>query len=144
MFHTSPAKITKHSNGLFGEFICFSDKVYRMNFEAKHVYTFDNEVSLIEACSIAYHEDYAKIEHIVSEVAESFEIDEEDALDLISEKKTLFDFADCAESEDLFYVQHMTAKCAKLLGFDGCIMNDEQGTVYFVDVFKINLKLLEE
>ena len=141
MFHTSPEKITKHSNGLFGEFICFSDKVYHMSQASKYIYTFDNEVNLIESSSIAYCDDYESIQHVVLEVAERFDISEEDSLDLISENKSLFDFTDCVDSEDSFYIQHMTAKCAKLLGFDGCAMSDEQGTVYFIDIFKINLKL---
>lgn len=33
------------------------------------------------------------------------------------------------------WLQKQTATCARLLGYAGCIMTDEQGTLYMIDMF---------
>ncbi|OVE45677.1 hypothetical protein [Chromobacterium violaceum] len=132
LFHTSPNEITAISkNGRFGEFLCFSGNVYTMTAGQFVTYKLEiNEELLIEAGSLFYHEDAAKLDVLVAQFCRRFDVDEDTAEEIISEREQL----DSADADDLWDVQLFTARAAKLLGYRGCIMSDEQGALYMIDM----------
>ncbi len=75
---------------------------------------------------------------------EHLDIDEEDAMLLLTEKRSYYeiiekDYYDDIDTENCWWIQFKTAECAKALGYIGCEMKDEQGTVYLLDGKNINL-----
>ena len=131
LFHTSPTEIEKINKfGTFGEFLFFSQSEYVMT-SGGHV-TYKIEVSedqIIDAECLFFHADAGKLDGIVSEVMEMLGCDESTAEKMLSQKD------DCGEAEMSFEIQHLTAKCAKILGFRGASMLDEQGTCYMISMF---------
>ncbi|MCV4287849.1 hypothetical protein OH708_08025 [Pseudomonas capsici] len=139
LFHTSPAEIaTINKNGRFGEFLFFSSTAYAMAVGEVVTYSVEmDDDSIIDAGSLFYHEDAEKLEGLVAELANRFEIDADTAEDLIAEKTSVYDI-DGIEPEDMadasWDVQRFTAKAAKILGFRGVAVSDEQGTAYMIDM----------
>ncbi len=70
------------------------------------------------------------LEGLVAEFCERFGVDEDDAEEIISERKQLDSF----DADDLWDVQRFTARAAKMLGFRGVRVSDEQGSAYMIDV----------
>lgn len=99
-----------------------------------------NEV--IEASQLFYHEDAAKLDALVTRLADKFGIDIDDAEDIISERKQLRDVVDSADAEDDFDIQCLTARCAKVLGFRAVAVSDEFGVSYMIDMLKTDLNLI--
>lgn len=132
LFHTSPSEITSITKfGHFDEFLCFSSRVYVM--AARDFVTYKIEIddeSLIHASSLFYHEDADKLAGLVSEFCSRFDVDEDTAEEIISEREQL----DSSEADDLWSAQTFTARAAKILGYRGVIMKDEQGTLYMIDM----------
>lgn len=130
LFHTSPSEITKiNTFGRFGEFLCFSASVYTMS--AGEVVTYKIDVAdtdIIEASSLFYHEDAEKLSALVERVMELADCDEDAAEGLLSQKD------DCGDAELSWDIQALTAQAAKLLGYRGVSMSDEQGTCYMIDM----------
>lgn len=138
--HTSPTEITSiNSRGRFGEFLFFADSEYVMT-SGKHIaYTIEvDDAAVIRAGKLFHHDDAAKLDSLVAEVAARFDIDEDDAEALIEESKSIFDIDSNVEAEDLadasWDIQHYTARAAKMLGFRAVQVTDEQGTAYLVDM----------
>jgi hypothetical protein len=153
--HTSPhAHIEiKDNSGLFGSFLFFvtvddtlenqEDDMQRQRFFASaysmhssskqlHVRTdIDYDSDIIAAAHIAHEDDYAAIEPVLLAVAERFDVDEDRALDLISELEQL-DAGDF-DAENSWWLQLQTAKAAKLLGYRGVEVGDEQGSAVIID-----------
>ncbi len=144
LFHTSATKIKEITeNGIFGSFLCFSSDIYTTgsgyNF---YVYTVDiDESEFIEARSLFYHDDWKKLIPIIDEVKKEIEVDEDTAVNLLSEETSLVNLNLHTNEEKDWWLQHQTAECAKALGFKGCIMTDEQGCLYMIDAKQIELKL---
>ena len=137
MIHTSPVEIKKVNNaGLFGSFLCFSQNEYVMTCSGSH-FSYKIEIDdseLIEASRLFYHPEAELLNDLVLEVCKKYGVDEDTAEDLISEKENGFDVIDEFDSDDSWDMQHRTARAAKILGYRGCIMKDEQGTLYMIDM----------
>lgn len=140
LYHTSPNEITTVTkNGRFGEFLFFSSAEYVMTAGAYVTYSLNiDKYSFIDAGHIFYDESAGILADLVAELADRIGCSESDAESLIDESKSVFDI-DCAvEAEDLadaaWDVQHFTARAAKLLGYDGVRVTDEQGTAYMIDM----------
>ena len=137
MFHTSPEKIYEgmiNDNGIAGDCLFFSDKIYQMSDAS--IYVYEADFNCIEACKL-----YDK--EIVQEIAEKFSVDEETAENLLNASCGAYDLyddeffyrrPDMADSiADLaWWLQGKRGECAKKLGYDGCEDIDEQGTVYII------------
>lgn len=141
LFHTSPNEITNITKfGRFNEFLCFSSDVYAMAAREFVTYKIDIEdESLISAGSLFYHENAEKLTGLISEFCSRFDVDEDTAEEIMSEREQL----DSCDADDLWDVQVFTARAAKLLGFRGCIMNDEQGTLYMIDMLSREADLVK-
>lgn len=131
-FHTSPKMITAiNSHGRFSAFLCFSSRVYAMTAGDYVTYKIEVEESdMIAAGSLFYHEDAGKLDALVAEFCNRFDVDDDAAEEIISERASL----DSCDADDSWDVQLFTARAAKILGFRGCIMDDEQGTLYMIDM----------
>lgn len=139
LFHTSPNKITKiDTNGRFGEFLFFSSDEYVTTASEHVTYKIElNDAAIIDAGQLFYHNDAAKLDNLVTELANRLGVDTDNAEALIEESKSVYDI-DSIEPEDAadasWDVQQFTARAAKLLGFRGVAVNDEHGTSYMIDM----------
>lgn len=143
LFHTSPNEISNITRfgGRFDEFLFFSDSVYQM--AACDVITYSLELSeedVIEAGSLFYHDDAEKLAELVAEFCERFDVDEDTAEEIISEREQL----DSCDAEQLWDVQLFTARAAKLLGFRAVEVQDEQGGAWMVDMLGHESELSRE
>ena len=148
IYHTSPAVIAKPQKfGRFGEFVFFSSGVYTMTEVVNPVvYGIDEStLNIVEACSMAHIENFDVIcADIINDVAEMFDVDFDTAHDILTEKESEWNY-DC-DAEKSWDRQKLTAKAAKLMGFDGVQVEDEQGAadmISIVDHFD-KMRLLDE
>lgn len=132
LFHTSPNEITAiDTSGRFGEFLFFSSNVYQMTAGKAVVYSIEiDENEIIDARSLFYHEDAAKLDALVSQFCARFNVDADTAEEIISERQQL----DTCDADDSWDAQIFTARAAKILGYRGVIVSDEQGTAYMIDM----------
>ncbi len=132
LFHTSGTEIKEiNEMGRFGAFLFFSPNVYKMTAGSFHVYSIDEEkLNLIDADSLFYHADYAKLDGLVAKFAARFDVSIDEAEEIISERAQL----DSTDADDLWDVQVYTAKAAQILGFDGVCVKDEQGSAYMINM----------
>ena len=148
IYHTSPSAITKPQKfGRFGEFVFFSADVYSMTEAANTVvYGIDeSQLNIVEACSMAYIENFDVIcADIINDVAEMFDVDFDTAHDILIEKESEWDY-DC-DAEKSWDRQKLTAKAAKMMGFDGVQVEDEQGAAYMISIVDHfdKMRLLDE
>lgn len=139
LFHTSPTELTAIDNtGRFGEFLFFSAREYVMTAGSHITYSVEiDDGAIIAAGRLFYHDDAAKLDGLVAELAARLGVSPETAEALIEESQSVFDL-DHIEPEDAadaaWDVQHCTARAAKLLGFRAVAISDEQGTAYLVDM----------
>lgn len=139
LFHTSPTEIKKITAlGRFGEFLFFSGNEYVMSAGEHIAYRIELDDShIINAGQIFYHEDADKLDSLVAELAARLDIEEDEAEALIEESKSVYDL-DNVEPEDAadlsWDVQLFTARAAKILGFRGAQVEDEQGSAYMIDM----------
>ena len=140
LFHTSPAAITEiNAYGRFGEFLFFSDDVYVTTAGEHVVYGINLEDSdIIEASQLFYHEDVDKLTGLVEKVMGIVGCDEDTAEELIAQREDVHSIDCDIEPEDLadasWDIQAITAQAAKLLGFRGVEVQDEQGTAYMISM----------
>lgn len=132
LFHTSPTAITKVTEiGRFDEFLFFSTNVYVMTAGESVTYKIEiDEDNLISAGSLFYHDDAEKLDDLVNEFCRRFDVDENTAEEIISERQQL----DGADAETDWDIQLFTARAAKILGFRGVRVQDEQGSAYMIDM----------
>lgn len=138
LFHTSPTSIKKiHKKGTFGSFLCFSSKIYYMTgSESPVIYKIEiDKNEIIEASQLFYHEDASELLPIVEQVTELAGVDEETAEKLLDESES-FELTDSHSAEISWKIQQLTGECAKILGFRGVSMLDEQGALYMIDMFE--------
>ncbi len=94
LYHTSPEEIGKiHPHGRFGPGLFFADQPYYMSEASNNLYGLDiDEEELIDANEFSNlsPEEYRKIQHIVKDIQNVLHLDEETALDLLSENKDIF------------------------------------------------------
>lgn len=144
LYHTSPNKITEITNdGLYGSFLFFSGSEYTITaVEDYYTYMIDNEnLDTLPASSIFYHEDAEKVDHIVKEVMNRFDVDEDTAENLLDESENIITMditRHNVEPEDLsesaWEIQYYTALAATELGYAGAEVTDEQGLSYMIDM----------
>ncbi len=139
LFHTSPSEISAITGtGRFGSFLFFSARVYTMSAGEALVYSLEiDDDSIIDAGRLFYHEDAARLQPLVDELAARLDVDEATAESLIEESTAVHDLddIDMEDAADLSWdVQHFTARAAALLGFRGVAVSDEQGTAYLIDM----------
>lgn len=135
LFHTSPAPISNiDSAGRFDDFLFFSATPYSMSVGECVTYKLEIDGSeVIEARQIFYHEDAGKLDALVAEFCARFGIDEDTAEEIIAERDQLENHYD-ADSDDSYDVQLFTARAAKILGFAGVEVADEQGASYMISM----------
>ena len=136
IYHTSPSAITKPQKfGRFGEFVFFSSGVYTMTEVANPVvYGIDeDQLKIVEAKAMPYIDNFHIIcADIINDVSEMFDVDFGTAHDILTEKESEWDY-DC-DAEKSWDRQKLTAKAAKLMGFDGVQVEDEQGAAYMISI----------
>lgn len=137
LFHTSPSEnISINTNGRFGEFLFFSSEIYSMG-SYKAAYRIDlDDGAIIEAGSLFYQDGAEKLAGLVEQVARMVGCDDDTAEELISQRADVHSLdVDAEDAGDMSWdIQAITAKAAKLLGFRGVSMPDEQGTCYMIDM----------
>lgn len=133
LIHTSPNKI----DSIYGDgFLCFSVNEYSMCARDDYVtYAIDvADEELVDCNSYFYRDDYEKLDDIVEEVMSLLGCDRDFAEEVLSERQS----PDTTDSEILWEIQRLTAKCAVVLGYRGAIMTDEQGTLYMIKIDSID------
>jgi hypothetical protein len=136
--HTSPeAKIEMNSSGVFGTFLFFvhadsrNDSGYEMasGKTYRHFVTVDCD-DIAETCDLFSDvEDYETCAEYIKEVCDTYDTDEDGAVDLLTEKESVFIDADAS-----WRLQHLTALCAVAQGWRGVCVEDEQGSAYMIDM----------
>lgn len=145
IYHTSPngnLKACKFTpwEGVFGEFIFFSDKEYVMTAGDYHTYTLnEEELNIVAASDLedlfnSENEDHAEI---LNDCAKLFNTTQKVALLILTENLNEWQrFPEICDAEKSFEVQRLTAAFAKACGYDGVEVQDEQGTAYMIDMSK--------
>lgn len=131
LFHTSPTEIKEiNSLGMYGSFLCFSENVYVMAAGEHVTYKLEiDEDGIIEADRLFYHDDAAKLDGLVQQVMGMLDCDEDAAIEQIEQRGEF-----CGDADLSWEIQHISAQAARLLGYRGVSMQDEQGTVYMIDM----------
>jgi hypothetical protein len=132
LFHTSPGEIEQVNRfGRFGEFLFFSSSVYRMTAGEFVAYRLElSEGDLIDAAALFYHPEAEKLNPLVCEFCARFGVDTDTAEKIISERAEL----DSCDADEIWDAQTFTGRAAKLLGFRGVCVTDEQGAAYMIDM----------
>lgn len=138
LYHTSPKKITAIDKyGMFDDCLFFSDDVYSMSVGSVYVYTLELS-NTIETCEFFYHDDYAKLDDIVSNIANVAEVSEDEARDLLDSTE------ESSDGDISWFIQAKQGEAAKILGYEAAEAVDEQGTVYIVPMLnKLNKLTLQ-
>lgn len=131
LFHTSPAEITAiNDSGTYGSFLCFSSDVYVMTAGEHITYRLEiDEDDIIEADRLFYHDDAEKLDGLVASVMSMLDCDEDEAIEQIEQRGEF-----CGDADDSWEIQHISAQADRMLGYRGVSMQDEQGTVYLIDM----------
>ena len=141
-FHTSPIDIKKiHGNGRFGEFLFFASRVYVMTNGPYLTYKLECcEDEIIKASQLFYHDDVHLLDDLVAEVAKRYDVPIDVAEALIEESKDCNDF----DADLSWAMQHYSARAAKLLGYRGVEVRDEQGSAWMIDMLGRESELIHE
>ncbi len=168
LFHTSPDLIEKiHDDGRFGSSLFFSDKPYYMSQASKNLYKMKadkDKILDINDLRNLNEKEHEKIKPILEKIIETLQVDEDIALDLLSEKKDLNSFFskledyinydydeddsedkeekkrlyDFLSKQDLgelqWDMQGLSLMAANALGYEGAELTDEQGTSYLINM----------
>lgn len=138
MFHTSPTKIengTINEYGVAGSCLFFSDDVYVMTASDEY-FVYEADFNCVSANEL--HND-----DIIAEIAEEFDVDLGTAESLLDASESEWNHG--ADAEKSWWLQGKRGECAVKMGYDGCVDEDEQGTVYIVPMLgrESELKLVE-
>lgn len=135
LFHTGGEIKEVNKLGTFGEFLFFSESIYKMRAGVANVYKIEvDENDFIRAGSLFYHEDAEKLAGLVSEFCEKYGVDEGASEEIISERANAWSEIEDCDADISWNVQHFTARAAKILGYRGVIVQDEQGGAWMVDM----------
>lgn len=148
LYHVSPEPITNiRDDGVFGGFLAFAEAPYSPS--GNHAFTYRIDVpesEIVEAETLHHWEGDGRIDPFVREVMETAGTDENTAIDLLAQRKHLFDLLPMDPDEEApvcpvmdpgeadWEIQRLTAEAAKAIGYRGASMRDEQGRVYFIDM----------
>lgn len=132
LYHTSPTEITAiNSHGRFGSHLFFADHVYQMTAGDAVAYRIElSDDDVIDARSLFYHDDAAKLDGLVAEFAARFDVDADEAEEIIAERAQL----DGADADASWDVQVFTARAAAILGYRAVKVSDEQGVSWMIDM----------
>ena len=150
LFHTSPNKIEKITkSGRYGRFLCFSANIYEMSACGTVAYKIEvADESVIAASDLFYVENSTVIlSGLIADVCEIAHVDSDTAMELIDGSESIWDMDSNIANEDKaeidWDIQHISAKAAKLLGYRGVSVRDEQGTCYMIDMLGFENELQE-
>lgn len=139
VYHTSPNKIEKITkNGKFDDCLFFSSNIYSMG---EVVATYEMDVECLEVERFFYQDDCDKLDSIIEHVRDyanylGADIDLEEAQDLLDSTNEAYDVVDYDVAGELsWFIQTRQGEAAKVLGYNGAIAEDEQGTVYIIPMF---------
>lgn len=136
LYHTSPAEINEvYDDGLFGSHVFFSDRIYVTT--AGDYLTYEIEIEeeeIIESCCLFYPSNVFVHLETVKQVMERFNVNEEVAVDLIDESISITEIQDDFDGEKSWWIQKMTAKAAKCMGYNAVCVKDETGNSYMLDL----------
>lgn len=140
--HTSPNEIsTIDPNGLFGSFLFFvygDDASDGYSMSVGDVITYRvtlNDDDVINARELFYHENAGALDELVAEFDSKYDIgDIEMSKDLISGRVSGWDEVEGWDGDADWDAQYYAAKAAKILGFRGVCVEDEQGESYMIDM----------
>ena len=124
IIHTSPVEIKEITKtGLFDDCLFFSADEYAMG-KVAATYTLEiNEDKIVDVSDL-YNED------VINNIVEALDVTEEEAQSLLDGSATAYDFG--KDGEDDWWIQAKQGECAKLMGYEACEAQDEQGAVYIV------------
>lgn len=138
LYHCSHEAIsTIHDDGNFGSWLFFGDEPSHYG-DVIHSIEIDVDEEVIKASSIFYQENAVNnpaLDAVVEQVMEVFNVDEDTAEELISERLSIFDINEDASADDAWLMQYYTACAAEALGFRGVAVSDEYGTSYMINMF---------
>jgi len=124
------------NDGLFGSFLFFVasddiDDAYTMSAAAKHIHAVSlSDDEIIDANELFDCNDASeKCCEYIAETMQIFDVDEDTAEDLLSENTHIF-----IDGDTSWRLQHLTALCARALGYRAVEVSDEQGTSYMIDM----------
>lgn len=120
------------NDGLFGSFLFFTCAKTTPFGVVDYEIDVD-ELNIARMFDLKYDVDYDVIKDVVASLAESIDVDEETAFDLIVEDKNWTEF-EHLDGDDGWAIQRATCDCAKAAGFDGIELNDENGDVIAIDM----------
>ena len=150
LFHTSANKIEKiTTSGRYGQFLCFSENIYEMSACETVGYKIDIEdEKIIDAGDLFYAENSNEIlSGLIADVCEMAHVDSDTATELIDGSESIWNLDVDIDNEDKaeidWDIQHISAKAAKLLGYRGVSVRDEQGTCYMIDMLGFENELQE-
>ena len=150
IYHTSAEKIEEiYEDGVFGTHIFFASEIYVMTGGDYVVYEIEiNDDDILRATSMFYDENWALALPAVEEVKQRFSVDDQTAMDLLDESKFLHELIkedEIVDHDDSWWIQKMTAKAAKMMGYSAVAVQDETGISYMLDlkVYKEMMKLQE-
>lgn len=144
IFHTSPSRINNVTRKTTSEVdfsgcLFFSDDVYTMT-QSREIYLYSVELTEDDIIDASDLEDVdidgqSATETLIRYAAASgFDLEEDDAIDLLDASSTAWDLFDGEEVCYLdWYVQGIQGRAAREMGFVACRSEDEQGTVYIID-----------
>jgi len=148
LYHTSPKKIESiYPSEWFGRNLFFASQPYYMSNASKEIYKIKiYQLETIESSDLFNHKESCNLEELVKEFAE--EIEESTGIEYDLEIiRGLIDGSECAHdiieydcdyayekvSSISFRQQYFACECAKVLGYIGVELRDEQGTAYLID-----------
>jgi hypothetical protein len=153
IYHSSPEKIKKieANRGIFGDVLFFASQPYSMSGGVKEdvVYAMDTDnLDLIEEFNLLRGSDYKKLDPIIDDIVQYYDkygidVKRETAEDLLIGSEMAINIGNESAGDFSWYIQGKQGEAAKLLGYDGAISRDEQGTVYIVPMFGRESDLIE-
>ena len=136
LYHTSPDPITKiTTTGLYGSGLCFSADPYSMSAGTVITYSIElNDDDIIDANELFYHDDAKSLAPLSEHVARVLDCDIETAEELIAQRVSAYDIDTDDPAEDGWWLQRCAIDAAKLLGYRAVSMQDEQGSLYLINM----------
>lgn len=151
LYHSTNQEITKIETGRFGEFLFFAGSAYLAHGSIAYKIEIEEE-NLISSAQIFDQENAEQIlEDEIKEVMEACSCKEQTAMSLIEESITYHELLkarlengkltyeeyeelieNCGEVE--WDIQTIIALCAKKLGYEGVVINDEHGSSYMINM----------
>lgn len=131
LWHTSSEKNIKvNKDGTFGDVFFFANEPYYMGDPGKRqVYALEiDENDVIDTFDLEDREAIRQLKYL-------YDIDDDDAYDVLTDRKQIQDIIDDPTGEAGWRVQQIQGEAAKREGYEAARGRDEQGTVYMMPMF---------